>query len=241
VLTSGANGGPRAGGVAYGAGCALARALVAILARATLDGRGHIPAAGPLLVIANHASLVDPILLAAVFPRPLVFMAKAELFRWRPLAWALRAFGVIPVRRGHADRQALQRGLAALNSGQVLLVFPEGTRSSDGFLQRAEAGVGLLAVRSRAPVLPVALLGTELVREFRAWPGRPRLVVRCGRPELVAIPEPGKGNIYQQVADGLMIRLARLMPAGRQGRYAPQSAARETPPADRAGRVRSRT
>jgi 1-acyl-sn-glycerol-3-phosphate acyltransferase len=208
----------------YGLGRGVSAAALGTLARPRLEGRHHVPLTGPLLVVANHCSMWDPPLLAVLMPRRMAYLTKAELFRPAIWGWALQAAGMIPVRRGHPERRVLDAALGVLAAGGALVVFAEGTRSRNGVLAAAEAGVGLLAVRSGAPVLPTAILGTERLRSQRALLARPRLVVRCGP---VLRPEPtGRGAAaYRQVADAIMARVAALLPPERRGPYAAALAA----------------
>ncbi len=206
------------GTVLYVVGRAIVRLGLALLTDARLEGGERIPRTGPLLVVANHASLTDPPLLAALFPRRLAFLAKEELFRPPLWGWAFRAAGMIPVRRGRPERGVLAEALEVLRAGGALAVFPEGRRSRDGVLLSAEPGVGLLAVRSGALVLPVAVLGTEGLDRPAGWLGRPRLVVRCGNPYRPTAPAPGTAG-YRAVADEAMRHIAALLPPERRGPY----------------------
>lgn len=216
-----AAGGVRLSGkLLYRAGLVVVWALLRALTRPTLEGGARVPRRGPLLVVANHASYVDPMLLALAVPRPLAFLAKEELFQPAPWGWALRAAGIIPVSRGRADRGALEVALRVLRAGGALAVFAEGTRSADGRLQQAEAGVGLLAARSGAPVLPVALLGTDCLQSFTDWLRRRRLVARCGPVWQPSAAACKGGAAYKQLADEIMTRVAALLPIERRGQYA---------------------
>ncbi len=207
------------GQILYRVGRALVALLLTVVTGTRIEGAARVPRRGPLLVVANHTSNVDPLLLARAMPRPLAFLAKEELFHPMPWGWALRAAGIIPVRRGHADRQALDAALEVLRAGGALVVFPEGTRSVEGGLQAAQPGAGLLASRSGALVLPVALLGTERLHSPRGWLGRPRLLARCGTAWLPARPEGGGSRAYRAIADEMMQHIAALMPEGQRGRY----------------------
>ena len=207
-----------AGRLLYGAGCGVSWLALQAVARTRLEGREHVPRTGPLLVVANHVSTIDPPLLGALLPRRLAFLAKGELFHPAPWGWALRAAGMIPVRRGRAERRVLEAALGVLSEGGALVVFPEGTRSRNGVLAAAEPGVGLLAARSRAPVLPVGIVGTDRMRGVGAVGARPELVVRCGpvwQPRSVAVGARG----YRMVADELMTHIAALLPPERRGTY----------------------
>jgi glycerol-3-phosphate dehydrogenase (NAD(P)+) len=144
-------------------------------------GREHIPAEGPVIVAANHRSFLDPFVIATMARRPMYYVAKKELFRQRWLAWILNALGAFPVDRGAADAESIDTAKAILARGDIVLIFPEGTRTRPGSLGRPKRGVGRLALETGAPVVPVAVIGTEAVR--RGWRIRPHKVrIRAGRP-----------------------------------------------------------
>jgi 1-acyl-sn-glycerol-3-phosphate acyltransferase len=135
-------------------GTGLARGLLTL----RVEGTEHVPADGPVILAGNHSGILDGPLVYFVSPRPCRLLTKAEVFvgPWaRPCGW----LGLIPVHRGQADRAALQAGLAELAAGGVLGVFPEGTRGT-GALEQVADGVAYLALRSAAPVVPIAVTGT---------------------------------------------------------------------------------
>lgn len=116
----------------------------------------------PVIIAANHCSNLDPIVLGAAFPRRLRYLAKSELFTFAPFGFAIRALGAVPAKR--EDMQgaagALKFLLERIQKGESVLLFPEGQRSRDGKLQPLEGGVGLLAARTGAPVVPAYVHGT---------------------------------------------------------------------------------
>jgi 1-acyl-sn-glycerol-3-phosphate acyltransferase len=164
-------------------------------------GREHIPAAGPVILAANHRSFLDPFVIAVMARRPIYFVAKKELFGFHPLvSWLLGALGAFPIDRGAADQDAMATARAILERGDVVLMFPEGTRIRPGSLGSPKRGVGRLALETGAPVVPVAVIGTEAVR--RGWRIRPHKVrIRAGRPltfPRVGAPSPALAGLVTE-------------------------------------------
>ena len=152
---------------AYRAAALVVKPLMRTWFRMRVEGAGHLPPSGPVILAANHRSNMDPVLLGAAVRRPVAYMAKVELFVW-PLGWILRLIGQFPVQRGGIDREALRRTSAVLARGGVLGLFPEGTRG-DGSFSSVHPGLAYIVLRERCPVLPVALFGTERVRRRFGW------------------------------------------------------------------------
>ncbi len=143
-------------------------------------GREHVPAKGPVLITANHRSFLDPFVIACMARRPMYYVAKEELFRRSWQAWLLNALGAFPVARGASDEEMVTTAKAILARGDIVLIFAEGTRVRPGALGQPKRGVGRLALESGAPVVPVAVIGTEAIR--RGWRIRPHKVrIRAGR------------------------------------------------------------
>jgi glycerol-3-phosphate dehydrogenase (NAD(P)+) len=144
-------------------------------------GREHIPATGPAIIASNHRSFLDPFVIAVMARRPIYFVAKKELFLFHPaVSWLLSALGAFPIDRGASDQESMATARAILARGDIVLMFPEGTRIRPGALGRPKRGVGRLALETGAPVVPVAIIGTEAVR--RGWRIRPHKVrIRAGR------------------------------------------------------------
>jgi 1-acyl-sn-glycerol-3-phosphate acyltransferase len=144
-------------------------------------GREHIPTTGPVIFASNHRSFLDPFVIGTIARRPLYYVTKKEAFRNRLVAWFLSSLGAFPVDRGAGDADMLETARAILDRGDCLLIFPEGTRIRPGTLGRPKRGVGRLALETGAPIVPVAVIGTEAVR--KGWRIRPHKVrIRIGRP-----------------------------------------------------------
>jgi 1-acyl-sn-glycerol-3-phosphate acyltransferase len=190
-----------------------------LLLRPTVTGREHVPTTGPVILAANHLSLLDSMVIPLLAPRTVAFLAKAEYFRrgrlTRPLFTALSA---VPVERGghRAAQEALEVALAVLAGGGAFGIHPEGSRSRDGRLYRGRTGVGWLALASGAPVVPVAVCGTDRLLPVGARvPRMARIAVRFGPPMRFA-PQPG-GKARRAVTDTIMAAIGELSgqePAG---------------------------
>jgi len=189
-----------------------------LLFRLRVEGREHEPKAGPVLAVCNHVSAVDPPIAGVALCRQARYMAKEELLRTPVLGPLLRSVGTFPVRRGEADRQSIRTALQVLGGGGVLLMFPEGTRSPDGRLLSAEPGAALLALRTGATVLPMAVVGTHRAMPKGArFPRRMPVVVRIG--PTITVPKH-EGRIGRAVLDEwgrrFMAAIAALLPPDQQ-------------------------
>lgn len=199
---------------------ALLKPVVAVLMRLVFGlesrGREQVPSAGSVLLVANHSSVLDPLLVGGALARPVSFLAKAELFEIPLFGRLLRGVNARPVRREGADASALRAALRTLQAGAALLVFPEGTRGDeeDG-LRPARAGAGMLAVISGAPVVPVYIRGSG-----RAWPRgrklfRPAKVGVTFGPPLHFAERAGhtRKESYDAASRDMMAAIARLKDA----------------------------
>lgn len=128
-------------------------------------GKRHVPAAGGALLISNHQSNLDPVLLAVHLRRQVSFMAKIELFQNRHFGWLIRQLNAFPVRRGEGDVGAIREVLRRLKEGKVLTLFPEGTRTRDGRIGRIQPGIAMIVKRAQVPVIPAVIDGS-----FQSWP-----------------------------------------------------------------------
>ena len=175
----------------------ISRRLVSIFLRLRfglrVEGRQHEPPTGPLIVVSNHVSELDPLVVGCTLRRPVRFMAKVELFRPPLLRWWITACGAFSVRRGAPDRQALRTARRILERGGALVMFPEGTRgSSVRDLRPPEPGAALLALHTRAVILPVAIIGTDTILPRGAHRlSRGTIRVRIGTPIRVDGTEGG--------------------------------------------------
>ena len=145
-------------------------------------GDHRVPASGAVLYVSNHVSFLDPVAIGVASPRRVVFMAKAELFRNRLLGWLLDGVDTFPVRRGEADRGAFKNTLDMLADQRVVCIFPEGTRSPDGTLQKPEPGAAVFALKTGCPVVPVYVEGTFQVLGAGKPLRRGKVTVHFGDP-----------------------------------------------------------
>jgi glycerol-3-phosphate dehydrogenase (NAD(P)+) len=151
--------------------------------RVSKSGRKYARVKGGLIVASNHRSFLDPFVIGASLPwrRPMCYVAKRELFEKRWQGWLLSRCGAFPIRRGESDEEAMTTARMVLERGGTVCIFPEGTRIRSGSLSTPKRGVGRLALQTGAPVLPVAVQGTERVRlGWRIYPRKVKL--RMGRP-----------------------------------------------------------
>lgn len=158
----------------------LTQILFGILFRPAVFGKENVPMDGPVIMAANHLSNWDPPFAGTYMPRPVAYMAKEELFKPAICGWIISQLYAFPVKRGAADRAAIKTAIGILKQGLCLGVFPEGHRSKDGKLGKAEAGVSLLAAMSKAPVVPTAIIGTNKI--FANGGMLPKLQIIFGEP-----------------------------------------------------------
>lgn len=184
----------------------LLKLIFLVTLRMRYEGTENIPAEGPLVIASNHVSLLDPPVLGTCSTRKVHFMAKQELFV-PVLGFIYRTLGAFPVRRGGADRAAIKHGIDILQSGKVLAIFPEGTRSKTGKLGKAEPGALMMASKARAAIVPSCVIGTDFRRQGRIWP---KVTVRFGKP--IYFPEgvPITKELLSSMTEEMMEHIAKL-------------------------------
>ena len=184
----------------------LLKLIFTVVLRLKIEGRENIPKDGPLVIASNHLSLLDPPVLGTAATRKVHFMAKEELFV-PVLGTIYKILGAFPVRRGGADRVAIKHGIEILESGNVLAIFPEGTRSKTGELGKAQPGALMMASKVKATIVPACIIGTDYKRHGRIWP---KVTVRFGKP--MPFPEGAEVNkeFLHAMTEEMMQHIARL-------------------------------
>ena len=192
-----------------------------VLARVdSVEGVANLPATGPAIVMINHIAFVDPVIVLGVLPRNIVPLAKVEAYRVPVFGLFPWLWEVIPVHRGEIDRKALRSAEDVLRAGEIILVAPEGTRHPT--LQRGKEGIAFLAHRTGAPIVPVAVDGTEGFPSLPILPRwrRPGVRIRVGRPFRFRLqPEKPDRDRLRQMTDQAMGVLAAMLPSARRGVY----------------------
>ncbi len=200
------------------------RIFFAIFLDVHVVGQQIVPVTGQLIIASNHLSWVDVPLIPAYLKRRVVYMSKEETFKGLG-GRLVRFLGAFPVKRGEADRQSLRAAEKQLKAGLILCIFPEGTRSKIHTLGQAHAGMGMIALRSGAPVLPVAIWGSEnALKKFR-----PRIHVVFGEP--MTLTPKGKKITREDIDEAteqVMLRITSMLPPRYRGVYAEKLARTET-------------
>jgi 1-acyl-sn-glycerol-3-phosphate acyltransferase len=208
-------------GLLYWLGWSFFRLLFAAYFRWRYFHPERVPRSGPVILASNHASYLDPPLVGSTVSRPLNYLARDTLFRFPLMGWLLRRWHAVPIDREGGGAAGLRKILEVLNAKQAVILFPEGTRTRDGQLQQARSGIGLMVLKSGAPVVPVRVFGTyEAYGRSARFPKPRPVVVKFGAPlhfevlrqEAQSCSKARLKEIYQQIADEIMTAIAGLEP-----------------------------
>ena len=205
------------------------RLTLRLFADYKVEGKENVPPMGPLIVVANHQSNLDPPLLGASLPRRIWFLAKDGIFQGRIVKWFLRSYGAFPLDRLGSDLRAYRWALHKLENDQVLVLFPEGTRSK-GSMNKALPGVARLALKTGAPLLPVGIVGTEHMGHWMRVVN-PSGKIRVNIGTVFSLPSID-GRLSQEglesLTDMIMQRVASLLPEQYRGVYSIEPSTRAT-------------
>ncbi|MBT5925436.1 MAG: 1-acyl-sn-glycerol-3-phosphate acyltransferase [Verrucomicrobia bacterium] len=197
------------------------RSLFRVLFRCRIYHAERVPINGPVLLAANHASFMDPPLIGASLDRETHYLARNTLFRFPVIKNIFNYINVIPVDRDGKSPKGLKVVANNLKEGKSVIIFPEGTRCHDGKLLTAKSGVGLLAIKSKAPIIPIRVFGTfESYGRHLKWPKPGRVQIKFGHPmnfkklreEAQIANKDRTKQIYQEAADQIMAAIAQLTP-----------------------------
>jgi len=180
------------------------------------------PMEGPLLAAANHVNFLDaPVVISHLHPRPTAGLVKKETWENPILGFLFDTWGCIPIDRSIADFSAFKQAKQALKEGKILAFCPEGTRTEDGKIIQAKAGIGILASQCNCPILPVAYFGHERFKENIKRLKRTPMIIKVGEPFRIDLGGQQKNKeTMQAVADAIMMEIAQLLPEEYRGYYA---------------------
>lgn len=204
---------------AFGQG--LAKLITKVCLNVTVEGRENFPKAGPLLVVINHIGDSDLPVLISVLPSPPDALGKIELYELPILGKMIDWYGVIWLHRGRSDIRALRAALDGFAEGRIIVIAPEGRYSVTGALEEGNGGAAFLAYKSGAPILPIAITGTENenvyghLRRFR----RARVHVKVGKMFGLTSQALGRQEAVDQGTHQIMAELAALLPEKYRGAY----------------------
>lgn len=198
----------------------VARAVFPLVEKLEVRGLEHVPAQGPLIMVANHIAFMDIPNIGYRVKRHEHHMAKMELFEVPMLGAIIRRLDAFPVRRGESDRESLRMAEEVLAAGQVLVIFPEGHRSDTHTMAAGLPGVALIAMRSGAPIVPVGISGTEQIFKGRYGPWAPKVRLNYGEPFTLAFSGGRRRDDLERGIETIMRRIAALVPPEYRGIYA---------------------
>ncbi len=189
--------------------------------RLRIEGRENVPRRGGCVFAINHTAGPDYVIVGYASPRQVFYMAKAEIFAFHPLvAWLVRSAGAFPVQRGRGDTHAVEQAVAMVRAGHIVGMFPEGTRSKNGQLQRGKTGVARIAMSGNAPIVPVVVIDSEpVLRDFKKFQPRPHVTLRFGAP-IAPVGDADDPEAVRHMTSTMMLAMAALLPADRRGYYA---------------------
>lgn len=198
--------------VAYWCLRLLLKVLSRLLFRLRTIGREHIPKGG-VLIAANHASYLDIPILGCSLPRRAAFLGRQDLFAVPGFHWAFRKLGWIPIRLSRLDREGFGKAISLIKGGHIVVIYPEGTRTTDGNLQPGKPGIGIIVEATGCPVVPAYLDGTyQALPAGAAWIRRHPVRVIFGKPvDFSADAQHYQGKeFYQHVSRAVMGKIAEL-------------------------------
>jgi 1-acyl-sn-glycerol-3-phosphate acyltransferase len=207
--------------LSYRIGWSCFRVMFATYFRWSVFNPGRVPLTGGVILASNHASFLDPPLVGSGLHRDINYLARESLFRFPGIGALLRSWNSVPVDRDGGGAAGLRAILERLLAGGAIILFPEGTRTTDGRLQKARSGIGLTVIKSNAVVIPVRTFGTfEAYGKNHKFPRPKKVSVKYGEPmrfeklraEAKDCSKPRLKEIYQEVADEIMAAIAGLEP-----------------------------
>jgi 1-acyl-sn-glycerol-3-phosphate acyltransferase len=193
----------------------LCRVFTSVAFDLKVYGAHRVPSQGGVLIVSNHQSYLDPVLLGVRLGRPLSYMAKSELFKNVAFAWVIRSLGAFPVKQGAGDVGAMKETIARLQEGRALNIFPEGSRTEDGELLPIEKGVALVIRKAKVPVVPVVIDGS-----FNAWPRERTLPRAYPIRILYGHPLDLSSMDRDQIIEAIRYALEKMFAELREGRMA---------------------